>query len=246
MVIAATSPRPGAGTSTVVANLARAFAHVGWRTLLIDAGLHRPVQHIAFGIRADKGLAELLGRNGTVAVPDALAETDIANLWILPGGAAPVKMNGLLSSPAFAGLLADLKRQFAVILLDTPPAGAFADVLNLAPLVSGVLLVLDARQPPRGAEERVKAQLDRVGAKILGSVITRVRPELVDSYVYQEHFYRAPARPRRVPARVAATLGLVILAGALAGLAVRVGSQYVSLADVASTLARWMSALPRI
>ncbi len=244
-VIAATSARPGAGTSTVVANLARAFAHVGWRTLVIDAGLHRPVQHIAFGVRAGKGLAELLAGNATV--PETLAETDIPNLWVLPGGADPVKMNGLLSSPAFARQLDDLKWRFDVILLDTPPVGAFADALNMAPLTSGVLLVFDARQAPRGVEERVKSQLDRVGAKILGSVLTRVRPDLVDSYVYQEHLNTPKHRwmPSRTAATAVGAAVLVVVLGVLAGLSVKAAQNAGILSSIWTTSAQLVSATAR-
>ena len=211
-VLAITSPRPRAGTSTVVANLAQAFAHAGRRTLVVDAGVHQPAQHFMLGVRNDAGVAELLAGKGSLP-KDPVQETDVPNLWVLPAGSAPIQVNGLLSSPAFADVLGELKRRFDVILVDTPPAGAFADTLRIAPLANGVLLVLDARQAPRDVEERVKTQLGLVGATLRGLILTKVRPDLVDSYVYQQHFYEAPKRRILAPAAAAAALAIVLVAG---------------------------------
>jgi polysaccharide biosynthesis transport protein len=210
-ILAVTSPRPKAGTSTVVTHLARVFARAGWRTLVIDAGLHQPVQHVAFGVGNDVGLAHVLAED--VSLSDAVVRTDTPNLSILPAGTAASKVNGMLGFPTFARALANLRAQFEVILLDTPPVGGFADALRVAQSASGVLLALDARQAPRGVETRSLAALGRAGAKVLGVVLTKVRPDLVDSYVYQDRFYHHPAARRSLVPAVAA-------AAALAGMAI--------------------------
>jgi len=118
----------------------------------------------------------------------------------------------------------------------------------MAPLVSGVLLVLDASQVPRGVEERVKGQLDRAGANVLGSVVTKVRPDLVDSYVYRERYHEQ--RPRRAwspGAAATAALGLAMVVGSfIAGthLSLPAGPRH-GLADVVHTVARLMSTFSR-
>src|SRR5579884_244767 len=89
----------------------------------------------------------------------------------------------------------------------------------------------------------------RVGANVIGLVLTKVRPELVDSYVYQERFYRDAPQRRAAPA--AATAGLIVLvvaAGLLTGMSLSwrvrpaVGP---SPTAVQHAVARWVSALPR-
>src|SRR5207237_8513222 len=47
-VVVVTASRPREGSSTVVANLARAFARSGRRTIVVDAALRQPVQHVNF------------------------------------------------------------------------------------------------------------------------------------------------------------------------------------------------------
>jgi len=73
--IAVTSLRPGAGTSTVVANLARAFAGSGWRTLIIDGAFQRPTQHVLLGTAIGKGLVGVLTGAATINDPWARLRT---------------------------------------------------------------------------------------------------------------------------------------------------------------------------
>jgi polysaccharide biosynthesis transport protein len=246
--IVVSSPKPQGGTSTVVANLARAFAQAGRHTIVVDAALPRAVQHVRFGVANEKGLADVL--KGEATLPDVLVQTDVPNLWVLPSGTVPKETGGLLSSKAMDGLLADLKRIGDVILIDTPPAGVFADVLSVARRASGVLLVLDARHASRGAPDQLKAHLDRLGVKVIGVVLTKVRPDLVDSYVYQERFYKAPSHPRlSVAAGAIGALVLILLAGSLFVLSR--GPEYAGLSGglpsvVAQAVAHLISSLPQI
>lgn len=207
--IVVTSPKPRGGTSTVVANLARAFARAGRRTIVVDTDVWRPTQHVRFGVANGRGLVEVL--TGTVSAQDALVKTDVPNLWLLPAGTSTAEAGGLLCSQAMSRLLGDLKRTGDVILLDAPPAGAFCDIVGMAPLALGVLLVLDAGQAPRGVEKRIKVQLERLGANVLGVVLTKVRPDLVDSYYYQR-FYEAPSRAKASPAATAAGVLILLVA----------------------------------
>lgn len=207
--IVVTSPTPQAGTSTVVANLARAFAQAGRRTIVVDTDVRRPTQHAHFGVANDKGLVEVL--TGAAPLQSVLAQTDVPNLWLLPSGTAGAEVGGFFSLKAMTALLGQLKQMGDVVLLDTPPAGAFSDALVIASAASGVLLVLKAGQAPRGVEELVKVQLDRLGVKVLGVVLTKVPPDLVDSYFYQERFYKDRPRRRLTPAAAAAIGALIFL-----------------------------------
>ena len=216
-VLAATGARPSGGTSTVVANLARAYAQAGRRTIVVDTDFRRPTQHRHFDIPNETGLLNVLA--GETSLAEAIVSTDVRNLSVLPSGHVPDETGDLLCSKRMANLLADLKQRGDVILIDTPPAGAFPDILAIAPQTTGVMLVLDAAQAPRGIEEQVKLQLTRVGARVFGTVLTKVRPERVDAYVYQERYYKSRARRRLSPAAGVALGGFIIalVAGTVTG-----------------------------
>ncbi len=213
VVIAVTSPQPRSGTSTVVSNLAQAFAAAGQRTVVVDAALREPVQHALFNVANEKGVAEVLA--GTATLPEILMPVK-PNLWLVTSGAERTSDMGMqLGSAAMASVLADLRQRADVILVDTSSAGAFADVYALAPLASGALIVLDGSRAPRGIEEQVKLQFDRLGTPVIGSVLSKVRPDLVDSYYYQEYFYRNRAVARIAPAAATTSLALLVAAGGL-------------------------------
>jgi len=247
-VVVVTASRPREGSSTVVANLARAFARSGRRTIVVDAALRQPVQHVNFMVSNSKGLTDVL--RGEAALDDTLARTTVPNLLVLPSGAVRPGTDELLGSQAMADMLAELKQRADVILVDTPAAGASTDAIAVARFASGVLLVLDAsRRAPLGVAEQVKSQLARVGAKVFGLVVTKVRPDLVHSYVFQAHL-DAPPRRLRLPAppslavSVAGAVVVFFALGVLAGLAVRAAQNSGVLLSIWTTAAQWGGRVP--
>lgn len=219
-IIAVTSPRPGEGVSTVVQHLARACAEVGERTLIVDAMLRRPAQHRLFRVLNGKGLVEVM--SGDALLEECIVPVDL-NLWLLPAGKPPSDPGPLLDPRALRPLLEELRQRADVILIDTPSAGAFADAYTIGPQADGVLLVLEAGRPPRGIEEQVRIQLHRVGAKVLGVVVNKAQPDLVDSYYHYDRFYQ-PTEHRR-PLRSTAVVAGIVALGILAALAVAVGRE---------------------
>jgi len=221
-VVLFTAPRPRSGTSTVVFNLARAFAQRGRRVVVVDAAFAKPSQHRLFNVPNERGLGQVLA--GDASIDDVLVSAE-RDIWVVPAGPEIAQAGMLLGSPAMADLLATLRRRGDVVLFDTSPAGAVGDAYDLAPYTSGVLLVLDASRAPRGIEEQIKLQFDRLRVTVLGTVITKVAPNLVDSYYYQEQFYRQLPQHRLLPAPTSsAVVALIVVAGLAAGMAAGIRS----------------------
>ena len=59
-IVALLSPCPGEGRSLLAAELAIAFAQTGRPTLLVDADLRRPQQHLLFGTDNRQGLSQAI------------------------------------------------------------------------------------------------------------------------------------------------------------------------------------------
>ena len=57
------------------------------------------------------------------------------------------------------------------ILFDSPPVLAFTDTALLATLVDGVVLVINVGQVTQNDAIRAKRELEKAGAKILGTVL---------------------------------------------------------------------------
>ena len=183
-----TSPGPGDGKSTSVANLAIVMAQMGSRVLLIDADLRRPVLHSLFNIDRRVGLSNVLV--GRAEIADAVTSTDIENLHIMPCGALPPNPSELLGSSAMLRTLEALKQEYELVLFDSPPVIAVTDAAVLARLVDGVFLVVKAGQTSKEAAFRSYTLLNQVKAKVLGTLLNSVKVErMYGSYYYYYHYH---------------------------------------------------------
>ena len=167
--LAIVSPGSGEGRSYITANLAVLFSQMGKRTLVIDADLRRPRQHRIFGLSGKVGLSALLsGRAGAEVMCDI---KQLPGLTVLPAGVLPPNPQELLSRPQFQRLVTNLRGMFEVILVDTPPAGAWADAGTVAAR-SGAALVVTCRD--RSSMPRVMKLSDDLkqwGVNIVGAVL---------------------------------------------------------------------------
>jgi polysaccharide biosynthesis transport protein len=196
--IVVTSAAPGEGKTVTAANLAVAFAHDGFRVLLIDCDVRRPRLHGLFRLPRSPGLMELLtpndGPNGTqsltfdpesghtmsgLPIGEVVRPTNIRGLSLLTCGALPTNASNLLSGLRMRALLRELGKTFDLIILDTPPVLATADAGILAGLADGVLLVVRAGKTDRNAAQRAHQQLSQVGARIVGAVLNDPGGEVV-------------------------------------------------------------------
>ena len=157
------------GRSYIAANLAVAFSQLGQHTLLIDADMRNPSQHVLFGLDYDSGLSEALsGRGGGLTVKHI---PGLPDLWVVPAGARPPNPLELLAQPQFPHLLGELKQRFAVILLDTPAASEYADTQTLA-VRAGAALIVARRNVTRMWQVRgVTDTVAQASATVVGTVL---------------------------------------------------------------------------
>src|SRR5262249_34072971 len=101
--IQVTSPNKGDGKSLLCSNLAITIAQSGKRVLLIDADCRRPRQHKVFNVSHDVGLASVL--TGQTMAHEAVQQTTVPGLDIMPCGPIPSNPSELLVSPRFKEVL---------------------------------------------------------------------------------------------------------------------------------------------
>lgn len=181
-----TSPGPREGKSLTTANLAVSIAQTGKSVLIVDADMRNPTQHKIFDLNNLEGLSLAL-----VQEQDSLKYvriTEVPGLVVLTAGPIPPNPAELLGSQRMKHLIADFSKKFDVVIFDTPPVIAVADAAILAQEVDGVILVLAAGEVNREYARRAKEQLDKVGARILGSILNKVDMKSNDYYYYY-HYY---------------------------------------------------------
>lgn len=167
--LAVVSPEAGDGRSFLAANLAALFALSGRRTLLVDADFRNPRQHRLFRADAAPGLSELLRQEADRDVMQPVA--DIPGLHLVAAGRDPAVGIGHLTGQHAAGLFTRLFETCDQVVIDTPPALAYADA-QAACAHADAALLLARRGHTRLADlRRIADDLQAVDTRVLGAVI---------------------------------------------------------------------------
>jgi len=177
-----TSAGPGEGKSLTAANLAIVMAQSGKKTLLVDCDLRKPTQHRLFDQRNVRGLTSLLVNGGDPA--NFKNKTSIPQLSLITSGPIPPNPAELLGSQAMQSLLEELMSGYESVVFDGPPLIAVTDSALLAPLVGGVLLVIEAGKTRIDMIQEAKSILENAGSRIIGCVLNGVRRKNKDAHYY--------------------------------------------------------------
>jgi Mrp family chromosome partitioning ATPase len=101
----------------------------------------------------------------------AIRTTGIHRLSFLPCGSDPHTSPELLEPTTLRRLLDQLRPEYDVILLDTPPVLVSADAATLGASADGVIMVVRAGQTDRGAAELAGQRVAAAGGRVLGAVL---------------------------------------------------------------------------
>ena len=184
-----TSAGPSEGKSTTSANLAIAFAETGARVALLDGDLRKPKVADYFGIEGGLGLADVLV--GRVAASDVIQRWGRGTLFLLPSGTVPPNPAELLGSRAMATLMRELKAAFDVIIIDAPPTLLVTDAAVVSRYTNGAIVVAAAGSTTKPRLASAVKNVEAVGSKVLGTVVTMVPTAGADKTAYGTYAYAA-------------------------------------------------------
>lgn len=152
-VVLFTSADPGEGKTFCSLNHAICQAQEGKKTLLIDLDLRRPAVGQSFGMKSETpGVVEYLA--GADSLDALVRSTVYPNLFVLPAGKNNQTPAEQLGHEALEQLIADARREYDRIILDTPPINAVSDGLLLLHLADVICLVVRTGRTPRRAITR--------------------------------------------------------------------------------------------
>lgn len=178
-MITVTSSGTGDGKTTFSVNLATTFARSGKRTLLIDGDLRKPDVNLILNLPRDlRGLQDyLFGMD----LEKAVYKVPSLDLYVLSSDNRNTgdALNLITMSESVRRIQA-LRDQYDYIIIDTPPVLAFSDALVWAKVADGTILVSFVGHTSRVDMQEAANRLERVNAKILGTVVNNVK-------VYQGH-----------------------------------------------------------
>ncbi|MET3808587.1 capsular exopolysaccharide synthesis family protein [Nakamurella sp. UYEF19] len=179
-VIAISSGSEGEGKTSVTANLAAAFATAGERVLVIDGDLRRPRLGALFDVDHRAGLTDVL--LGSVAVEEAVVRGPVDGMWVLGSGERAPNPAELLGSKAMHALIADVRENYDVVLIDTPPILPVTDAVVVGDACDGLLLVVRAGRSTRHKVVEAVTTAADSGTRLIGTVLNGVAVKRSDSY----------------------------------------------------------------
>jgi len=162
----------GSGCSQICASVAETLAKNARRPVcLVEANFRSP------------GLPELLGTTNHRGLTDALLRGDPisffaehvagVNLRLISSGALAADSPSLLSSERLRERLAELRKEFDFVIIDTPPLTQYSDAIAVSQLVDGLVLILEADVTRREAAAVVAANLRSANIPILAAVLNK-------------------------------------------------------------------------
>lgn len=189
-VILVTSAEPEEGKSTVMVNLGSALAEMGKRVILVEADLRKPILKAYFDIASEKGLSGVLA--GGLPLEEVLFETASRGLLVLPSGVKPPNPAELVASEAMKEVISRLRHQADYVLVDSPPVLVASESIALSAVCDGVIMVARYGKPNRNNARHAAELLRKVGARLLGLVVTGIAP--ATRYGYYHYYYYQPTR----------------------------------------------------
>lgn len=187
-VLVVTSSVPHEAKSTTATNLAVSFAESGRRVLLIEADLRRPKVADYLGLERAVGLTSVL--TGSARIEDAVQSWGTDGLSVLGSGPIPPNPSELLGSTAMSTLLKSLRRDFDVIIIDTPPLLPVTDAAVTSKHADGCVLVVRYGRTKRSQIQTALRSLRSVDSRILGTVFNMVPTGGADGYdSYRSGYY---------------------------------------------------------
>jgi capsular exopolysaccharide synthesis family protein len=158
--------------------------------LLIDCDLRKPQVHTALKIRMKPGVTDVIV--GKAKPSEAIQQrVGSARLSVLPAGTTSPSPADLLTTKTLKAFLDSLRDVYDWIIVDTPPVGAVAEPLILAPHSDGVVVVAGAEMVQRRAVQHTIERVANTGARVLGVVLNRAQITK-HSYVFGDfygHYY---------------------------------------------------------
>lgn len=166
-----TSAGPSEGKSYTSIAIAKHFATLGMKVLLVDADLRNPSLHKKLNLDNSLGLSNYL--TGACTPPEAFQATTVANLAFMSSGPLPPNAADLLGGARLHSLISTGLEIFDLILFDGPPVMGLADAPIVSNATAGTIFVVGAGQAKTSTVASAVRRMHSVRGALLGTVITK-------------------------------------------------------------------------
>ncbi|NBV54848.1 MAG: polysaccharide biosynthesis tyrosine autokinase, partial [Proteobacteria bacterium] len=186
-VLLITSTVPQEGKSLFSISIAQLAAAGGAKVLLVDADLRRPSVSKQLGLTPKAGLAEVLA--DTAKLKSVILTLPKSGLEVMPALPNTQFAQELLSSKKMKDLMAAWRKDYDLIVIDSPPVMAVADTITLSTMADALLFMVRWGTTPRQLVLNAVKQLKNCNTPLAGCMLTRVDLEKQQAYGYGDYGY---------------------------------------------------------
>ncbi|MBX2960430.1 MAG: polysaccharide biosynthesis tyrosine autokinase [Flavobacteriales bacterium] len=128
-LMAITSTISGEGKTFCTINLSGIIAMSGKKVIILDLDMRRPKIHAGFGVNNDKGMSTILIDKDDIK--SCIHHSELANLDFITSGPIPPNPSELIISGKLDDIVAELKKDYDLVVLDNPPIGLVSDAMEM-------------------------------------------------------------------------------------------------------------------
>uniref|UniRef100_UPI0011BF7426 CpsD/CapB family tyrosine-protein kinase n=1 Tax=Shimia ponticola TaxID=2582893 RepID=UPI0011BF7426 len=181
-VILSTSCVPGEGKTTNSLALAQNFTGLGKKVLLIEGDIRRRTFTEYFDNIPEKGLVSVM--SGDISLEDALVKDDMLQASILAGEISSINAADLFASDKFRNLIARVRDEFDIVIIDTPPVLVVPDARIIAESVDAVLFSVKWDHTSKSQLTEALRMFHSSGQRLSGLVLSQINAKRMKAYGY--------------------------------------------------------------
>ncbi len=177
----------GEGKTTLGANLAVSLSFNEKKVLVVDLDFRKPRVNKLFEVPNENGLVDYISNK--IPFEKLIKKTAYENVDVITRGSSIYNPSFLFTSDSFKSLIARLRDEYDVIILDAPPILQISDYIHISAVSDGVLFVVCYRKTRKSELEEATELLAKANIKVIGAVMTRVDSK--DPYSYYSGSYKS-------------------------------------------------------
>ncbi len=180
-ILLITSSVPAEGKTFTAVNIAISYAITNKKTIILGLDLRNPGLSKVFDSNNYNGISTYL--SGQSKISDSIIHTHINNLDYLPAGPIPPNPSELIGNDNMTQLLDELKKEYEIIVIDSPPINIVSDAIQLFPNIDTILYIVRLNYTRKRFLEDINNLFNTKKARNIGIIINDDSKK--DSYEYR-------------------------------------------------------------
>jgi capsular exopolysaccharide synthesis family protein len=171
----------GEGKTLTAIQLAANMASTGRKkVLLVDMDLRKSSIARELGIASDSGLSEFLSES--VPKEKIIRNSVMPGLSVIVGGKTLSSPTDMLAGEKFRSLLREVREQFDLVILDTPPILPVPDAVTISEQVDAFILLFRFSHTPH---QLFRQAIEDLGERKIVGVVLNCEEKKPDKYYHK-------------------------------------------------------------